>query len=573
MATESVIAHVESHPGSRWRGRKRVLIGLLAGVMSVLVALAAVVLVWSGVSLTSDATALAHVSVQPFGGSIEHVEALGPGGRRIPIAAEGGRLTPLRRLKPGEQVSVAVQVRRPGWLSWALGSERTEHLTLRAPVAHVKQRWLTVHPGAAVRVDFDQPVNAVARGTAKLSRAHPLARAQSTISLGRQPLTGAVQLAVAARSWETVGAPTQVSWFPPSHSPVMVTLPAAGANVGPATKLYLTFSKPVDDVLGRRRPQLSPATPGHWRKANSHALVFVPSGMGAAFGSHLRVQLPRPVSVTSGAGPTATGASGASGSGASGAIGLGSSAGGGLRRTSQVEWTVPPGSTLRLQQLLAQAGYLPLRWHASGSDVPRTLSAEAQAATDAPDGDFSWRYGNTPHQLQALWSAGHENTITRGALMKFENENGLTVDGLPGAAVWRKLIENAIAGKRLTSGYSYVYVHREVPETLTLWHNGRTILNAPANTGISAAETEAGTFPVFEHLPETTMSGTNPDGSHYEDPGIKWVSYFNGGDALHNFDRASFGTPQSLGCVELPLAASAELYPYTPIGTLVTIES
>lgn len=69
------------------------------------------------------------------------------------------------------------------------------------------------------------------------------------------------------------------------------------------------------------------------------------------------------------------------------------------------------------------------------------------------------------------------------------------------------------------------------------------------------------------------MSGTNPDGSHYEDPGIKWISYFNGGDALHNFDRASFGTPQSLGCVELPLAAAAEIWKYTPIGTLVTIET
>ena len=33
------------------------------------------------------------------------------------------------------------------------------------------------------------------------------------------------------------------------------------------------------------------------------------------------------------------------------------------------------------------------------------------------------------------------------------------------------------------------------------------------------------------------------------------------------------GTPQSLGCVELPLAASAEIWPYTPIGTLVTIET
>ena len=172
-----------------------------------------------------------------------------------------------------------------------------------------------------------------------------------------------------------------------------------------------------------------------------------------------------------------------------------------------------------------------------------------------------------------MWSPDQATAITKGAVMKFENENDLTVDGVAGPTVWHALLTDAIAGKRLTSGYSYVYVHREVPETMTLWHNGQTVITSPANTGISGAETELGTFPVFEHLPETTMSGTNPDGSHYEDPGIKWVSYFNGGDALHNFDRASFGTPQSLGCVELPLAASAEIWPYTPIGTLVTIET
>ena len=68
-------------------------------------------------------------------------------------------------------------------------------------------------------------------------------------------------------------------------------------------------------------------------------------------------------------------------------------------------------------------------------------------------------------------------------------------------------------------------------------------------------------------------SQTNPDGTHYHDPGIRWISYFHGGDALHEFPRASFGTPQSLGCVELPEAAAAAVWPYTPIGTLVTIES
>jgi lipoprotein-anchoring transpeptidase ErfK/SrfK len=98
------------------------------------------------------------------------------------------------------------------------------------------------------------------------------------------------------------------------------------------------------------------------------------------------------------------------------------------------------------------------------------------------------------------------------------------------------------------------------------------VLTSPGNTGIPSRPTAAGTFAVFEHIPSGTMTGTNPDGSHYNDPGIRWISYFNGGDALHAFPRASYGTPQSLGCVELPLDAAAQAWPYTPIGTLVTIE-
>jgi lipoprotein-anchoring transpeptidase ErfK/SrfK len=109
-------------------------------------------------------------------------------------------------------------------------------------------------------------------------------------------------------------------------------------------------------------------------------------------------------------------------------------------------------------------------------------------------------------------------------------------------------------------------------QRLNLWHNGKTIIAAtPVNTGAPGTPTQAGTWPVFEHLPVTTMSGNNPDGSHYSDPDIRWVSYFHGGDALHEFTRAQYGFPQSLGCVEMPPRSAAQVYPYTPIGTLVHI--
>ncbi len=527
---------------------RRAVIGAAAVLLAAIVVLAVLALTMSGASLSGDSSALAHVSVQPLGGSIQQVEAFGPNGRRVPIAVHGSLLTPLQRLHPGEQITIAVRVRRPGWLGWALGSEHTEHLTMTTPVASVSERWMTVHPGAPVRVAFDQPVSAVSWATAGTLSAHPLREPTGTVSLGHQPPTGTVAIAAAPRAWETVGAPMRVSWFPDSSSPVLAVSPAPGSAIGPATPLYLTFSRPVSEVVGSSRPTITPATYGHWSQPDSHTLEFRPGGFGAPLGARLTVTLPKQVAVAS-----TTGAA--------------------LSKGREVSWVVPPGSTVRLHQLLAQAGYLPVAWHASGHEVAHTPQAEAQAATTPPAGSFDWRYPNTPHQLRAMWSPSAATVITRGAVMKFENENGLTADGVAGAGVWRSLMAYAIAGKKLHEGYSYVYVHRETPETATLWSAGHTVISAPANTGIAGAETALGTYPVFEHIPEGTMSGTNPDGSHYKDPGIKWISYFNGGDALHNFDRASFGTPQSLGCVELPLAASAEIWKYTPIGTLVTVET
>ena len=96
-------------------------------------------------------------------------------------------------------MTVDVVVRRPGWLGWALGATRSEQLTLRAPVARVTQPWMTVRPGAPVRVVFDQPVSAIAYETAgDLATHRTLGVPESTISLGSRPETGAIEIAAAA---------------------------------------------------------------------------------------------------------------------------------------------------------------------------------------------------------------------------------------------------------------------------------------------------------------------------------------------------------------------------------------
>jgi peptidoglycan hydrolase-like protein with peptidoglycan-binding domain len=309
----------------------------------------------------------------------------------------------------------------------------------------------------------------------------------------------------------------------------------------------LTFSEPLKEATGGTMPRFAGDVPGSWHAINSHTLVFRSTGFGFPFATSLQLELPSESDIGAG---NAIGAPG-----------------------RDISWEVAGASFLRLQQLLADAGYLPVSWSPAGNPVSRQPLAEIEAAVDPPAGHFSWRYPNTPSELQRLWLPAQPNTITRGAVMMFEHDHGLAVDGIVGERVWRALLADTVAGKERTAGYSYVYVHRDVPQLLTLWHNGAVVLTSPGNTGVAAAPTQLGTYAVFEHIRVGTMRGTNPDGTRYDDPGIRWISYFHHGEALHSFNRASFGTPQSLGCVELPLATAAQVWPYTPIGTLVTIEN
>jgi len=155
--------------------------------------------------------------------------------------------------------------------------------------------------------------------------------------------------------------------------------------------------------------------------------------------------------------------------------------------------------------------------------------------------------------------------------MAFESAHGLEWDGAAGPKVWSAILR-AVAQRQVnTAPYDYVVVSENLPETATVWGNGAIVFTTLVNTGIAVAPTVFGTFPVYARYVTTTMSGKNPDGTPYADPGIPWVSYFNGGDALHGYIRPGYGYPQSLGCVEMTYANAATMFPLTPIGTLVTV--
>jgi peptidoglycan hydrolase-like protein with peptidoglycan-binding domain len=229
-------------------------------------------------------------------------------------------------------------------------------------------------------------------------------------------------------------------------------------------------------------------------------------------------------------------------------------------------FSVATGSTLRLQQLLAELGYLPVNFS------PTTSPTSPAQLADPVTGTFSWRWSDLPAQLTALWTAGTNNVITKGAVMSFESQHNLTTDGLAGPQVWNDLLAAAAQGAVDPQSYDDVYVQKSAPQKVDVYVNGVKTYSTPANTGVTPVPTPDGTFPVFLRYKSTTMKGTNPDGTKYVDPGIPWVSYFTGGDALHGYVRAHYGFPQSDGCVEMPPDNAAVVYPLTPIGTLVTVE-
>jgi L,D-transpeptidase catalytic domain len=524
--------------------RGRFFVGGFLILILALAGAAAIVLASASASLSSDDVALARIGMPLGGGTVKSVSVTaGHDGSLIPVELRGDQIWPKRLIPAHQLLHVEVVIKRPGWVAWLAGKTQRLRLTLMTPSSSLVEHNLTLKSRAHVLpLKFKSPIRVFYFGAdpSHLTR-HVLARPLDHIRLPRRGEAGTVAVGAAPRSWETA-KPAIVSWFPAGSAAGAVANPAPGSVISPHQPITLTFSKSISKALGSARPPVMPITQGVWHVLNDRVMVFRPEGYGYGLGTQIQVALPNGVRL----------------------------AGGQVSGTSDTgTWTVPGGSTLRMQQLLAQLGYLPFKF--KGHHVARTPEAQEAAAVKPPKGSLDWRYPNIPDALRSMWSPGSFGTVTQGALMMFQNDHGwATPDGKPSPAVWRALINAVIAGKPSRFGYSWVNVSLS-GQSLSLWHNGHTIVSTPVNTGITGRPTDPGTFPVYSHLQSTTMSGTNPDGSTYNDPGVLWVSYFNGGDALHYFPRGSYGSPQSLGCVEMQLGPAAQVWPYTPVGAIVHV--
>ncbi len=326
-----------------------------------------------------------------------------------------------------------------------------------------------------------------------------------------------------------------------------------GANG--AGNVTVVFSEPLSATTPM--PTLTPAIAGNWQRSGSTA-VFVPT---KGFSPHAKVTVQVP----------------------GGSAGVQSNGGGLLAAPVTAKFRVGSYGTARLEQLLAQLGYLPLTWAPQTGSPPSLTDIHAQlsAAYSPPAGTYTWQSGY-PSALMRMWRPDQPNELLRGAVMAFqydhglssdmiyENQQGLTLSGTIGHRLWKAMFRAVARDDTNKHGYTYALASQHAPETLTVWHNGQQIFKHLANTGIPVSPTAPRTDPVYIRYQSQIMKGKNPDGSKYADQ-VYWVAYFHGGEAVHYFARYSYGSQQSLGCVELPYNQAKRIWPYMTYGTLVTV--
>lgn len=515
-----------------------------------------VVLVAGGVSLAASPRA----NLSPGGRGIAQLTGLTPGTHvlsaqfqtpsgAIPVTARGDGLYPLVPVRSGWPGLLQVRLAGPALLSWLPWNTRLLAVHLKTPsMPRVVTRQVTALADGAVTIQFQSAVSRVGYHASYFQhrKVKVLPGPRRTVTLALPPTGpgshGVLDVEAVARPWERGAKLQQIHWTTMPY----LTARRPVAQVNATGQLIVKFSQPIR-FANLEAWRLSPGVPGTWHRDDATTFVFQPSGpWGFGPGAGVSVTLP-----SGSHGPTAK-------------------SGSYLKTAVTLSWTTPPGSVLRLQQLLAQEGYLPVSWRSAVPPAIHTVSAQVATIDQPPAGTFQWKYAHLPNPLKALWVPGQMTAVTEGAIMQFERANGLPVDGIAGPAVWKALIADQLAGRLSPDGYSYISVTEGLPQTLELWVNGKLVLKTLTNTGIPATPTYLGTFPIYERLRFQIMKGKNPNGVPYADP-VYWINYFKGGDAVHGFVRQSYGFPQSLGCVEVPPSVAHSIYRDVHYGTLVTV--
>lgn len=224
-------------------------------------------------------------------------------------------------------------------------------------------------------------------------------------------------------------------------------------------------------------------------------------------------------------------------------------------------------AVMTLHEMLAELGYLPVEFHAFSP------AERFERTYDTPcAGTWTWRFSNTPNELREIWDETTYTEITKGAVMTFQKEHHLQIDGFAGPQVFRMLEVAESANIFSAKPYTHVIVKQSIPQTLTVWQEGKAVFKSLCSTGVEKAATHYGTHVIYLRNIKQGMEGITPWGEHYAVKDVPYVSFFYKGEAIHGLQRAAYGMPQSVGCVELPIESAKMVWKLTDYGTLVTVK-
>ncbi len=510
------------------------------------------VLEWPKATFTRSSTALAQFNLSGIPQKITRSSA-SIGNKAIKYTMDGGKIIPAQKLPEGVSTHISITVERPSWISWLVGKTQTISDTVVTPQAKLLNSIAFDSPTKPLRAYFSSPITVASIAGPSGTQIVNLTTRSTTIPLLNtigQSLAGTITVAASPEPWETLPAPTQLTYFrSSSNTPVAVVTPSPN-NLSPSSTLTLTLSKPVSKVFGSKLPTITPAIngallpQGKWSQTTPYTITYTPSQPDFWPSEQFSLKLPVAISIAQSGGGVAA------------------------PSTSLTLQGASPSIT-RLQQLLAQLNYLPLSFQGSSRTSNPTMATLASSILSTPAGTFNWKW-SMPSNFTTLWQSGTYNVITRGAVMSFEQFNHLDTTGLSNPLLWPTLLQNVISNKVDPHRYSWIEVEKKRPENLYLYENGSVVFSSLVNTGIPGLNTTDGTYPIYLRFVQDYMSGTNPNGTTYHDM-VHWINYFLGSEAVHGFVRSQYGFPQSLGCVELPVANAAVVYPQVHIGTLVTI--
>ena len=104
-------------------------------------------------------------------------------------------------------------------------------------------------------------------------------------------------------------------------------------------------------------------------------------------------------------------------------------------------------------------------------------------------------------------------------------------------------------------------------QRLTAYQGQTAVFSSLISSGVAGRRTPTGRFAV-----RTKISSQRMVGPGYNLPGVPWVMYFAGANAIHGtYWHNNFGRPMSHGCVNMRTADAQWLYNWSSIGTPVVV--